>query len=156
MTMGWETFDNTEEWLKAIRKNMEKREYDGEDEQAPKKVTDIEAAKENINAAVHAFNERYASVPRFALDVEVMDQRQLRDAMGLRATIDAGDPWPAAEKLLLELGFRWQWLSGQRVMFVQERESFVPGGWDDGEEVDEEREDDAVSHCGLDTGIPMA
>ena len=107
------------------------------EEKAPRKVTDIEAAKSNINAAVYAFNERWAPMPRFALDVEVMDQRQLRDAMGLRATIDTGDPWPAAEKLLLELGFKWHWLGGQRVMLVQERDSFVQAGddWEDGEEI---------------------
>lgn len=115
------------------------KQYDDEQEQAPKKVTDIEAAKHNINDAVYAFNERWASAPRFGLDVEIMDQRQLRDAMGLRATIDTGDPWPAAEKLLLGLGFRWHWLGGMRVMFVQERDSFVQADddWSDGEEVDD-------------------
>ena len=104
-----------------------------EQEQIPKKVTDIDAAKDNINAAVYAFNERWASMPAFALGVEVMDQRQLRDAMGLRATIDTGDPWPAAEKLLLELGFRWHWLGGTRVMFVQERDGFVDEDWSEAE-----------------------
>jgi hypothetical protein len=118
-----------------------KRKQDEEQEQAPSKVTDIEAAKDNIHAAVYAFNERYASMPRFGLDVEVMDQRQLRDAMGLRATLDIGDPWPAAENLLLELGFRWRWLGGQRVMFVKERDSFITAdGWDDGEELEENEE----------------
>lgn len=106
-------------------------------EQIPRKVTDIDAAKDNINAAVYAFNERWASMPAFALGVEVMDQRQLRDAMGLRATIDTGDPWPAAENLLLELGFRWHWIGGTRVMFVQERDSFVQADddWSEAEEI---------------------
>lgn len=101
------------------------KKYKDDEEQMPRKVTDIDAAKENINAAVYAFNERWAAMPGFAIGVEVMDQRQLRDAMGLRATIDTGDPWPAAERLLLELGFRWHWLGGMRVMYVQERDSFV-------------------------------
>ena len=107
------------------------------DEQAPKRITDIEAAKENIEAAVYTFNERFAPMPRFGMDVEIMDQRQLRDAMGLRATIDAGDPWPAAERLLTGLGFKWHWLGGLRVMYVQERDSFVQAedDWCDGEEV---------------------
>lgn len=114
------------------------KQYDDDEEQVPKKVTDIEAAKDNIEKAVYAFNERWASMPGFALGVEVMDQRQLRDAMGLRATIDTGDPWPKAEQLLLELGFKWHWLGGQRVMFVQERDSFIQadGDWGDGEEVE--------------------
>lgn len=128
-----------------------KKRFDDEQEQAPKKVTDIEAAKDNISAAVYAFNERYASMPRFALGVDVMDQRQLRDAMGLRATIDAGDPWPAAEKMLLELGFHWHWLGGQRVMFVQERDGFIDEDWSEAEEV--EPEDDTIGHCGLDARL---
>ena len=109
---------------------------DGE-EKVPGKVTDIEAAKDNIEAAVMAFNERWAAMPSFAMGVDVMDQRQLRDAMGLRATIDTGDPWPKAEQLLLSLGFRWHWLGNTRVMFVQERDSFIDGGadWDEAEEV---------------------
>ena len=112
--------------------------YDDEgQEQTPKRVTDIEAAKDNIAAAVYAFNERYASMPRFAMGVDVMDQRQLRDAMGLRATIDTGDPWPKAEQLLLELGFRWHWLGGQRVMFIQERDGFVDEDWGEAEEVED-------------------
>ena len=44
-----------------------------DEEKAPKKVTDIEAAKDNIEKAVYAFNERWASMPGFALGVEVMD-----------------------------------------------------------------------------------
>ena len=66
-----------------------------------------------------------------------MDARQLRDALGLRATIDAGDPWPTAEQLLLEHGFRWHWLGTSRVMYLKERDDFVPDtGWVDAEEVD--------------------
>lgn len=116
------------------------KQYDDDEEQVPKKVTDIEAAKDNIEKAVYAFNERWASMPGFALGVEVMDQRQLRDAMGLRATIDTGDPWPKAEQLLLELGFKWHWLGGQRVMFVQERDSFIQadGDWGEAELLSEE------------------
>lgn len=111
-----------------------------EQEQPPLKVTDIDAANDNISAAVHAFNEQWAPMPRFALGVEVMDQRQLRDAMGLRATFDIGDPWPAAEKQLLDLGFHWHWLGGVRVMFVQQRDSFIQADddWTDGIEVKSE------------------
>jgi hypothetical protein len=109
-----------------------------EKEHAAKKVTDIEAAKGNIAAAVYAFNDRWASMPGFAMGVEVMDQRQLRDAMGLRATIDTGDPWPKAEQLLLELGFRWHWLGGQRVMYVRERDEFIDEDWSEAEEVENE------------------
>jgi len=110
---------------------------DEEEEKAPQKVTDIEAAISNIETAVYAFNERWAAMPRFALGVEVMDQRQLRDAMGLRANIDTGDPWPAAEQQLLQLGYHWHWIGGQRVMFVQERDSFVQtdDDWSEAEEV---------------------
>lgn len=111
------------------------KKHDDEQEKAPRKVTDIDAAKENIESAVYAFNERWAPMPQFAIGVEVMDQRQLRDAMGLRATIDTGDPWPAAEKLLLELGFRWHWIGGTRVMFVQERDNFVDEDWSEAEEI---------------------
>lgn len=111
---------------------------DDDEEKVPRKVTDIDAALSNIEVAVYAFNERYASMPQFGLDVEVMDQRQLRDAMGLRATIDTGDPWPKAEQLLLELGFHWHWLGGQRVMFVQERDGFIDEDWSEAEEVEPE------------------
>ena len=72
------------------------------------------------------------------MDVEVMTLPQLRDAMGLRASIDWGDPWPTAEQELLTLGFRWHWLGGQRVMFLKERDDFVPDtGWKDAEEAEE-------------------
>lgn len=115
---------------------MTRMERDEQEEKAPNKATDIEAVKANATAAVYAFNERWAPMPAFALDVEVMDQRQLRDALGLRATMDVGDPWPAAEQLLLELGFKWHWLGSMRVMYLQERDSFVQAdGWGDGEEV---------------------
>ena len=110
---------------------------DDEQEHGPRKVTDIDAAIDNINEAVYAFNDRWASMPKFALGVEVMDQRQLRDAMGLRATIDTGDPWPKAEQLLLQLGFKWHWLGGMRVMFVHERDGFIDEDWSDGEEIEE-------------------
>lgn len=103
---------------------MKKKFPTDEQEKLPAKVTDIDALQDNIEAAVYAFNERWASMPDFRMGVEVMDVRQLRDAMGLRATIDVGDPWPTAEKLLLELGFRWHWLGNQRVMYVMERDSF--------------------------------
>ena len=106
------------------------------EEKAPRKVTDIDAVSSNIKAAVEAFARQWEPAPRFDLGVEVMDVGQLRDAMGLRASIDIGDPWPAAEQQLLAMGFRWQSLSGQRVMFLRERDGFVPDtGWQEAEEV---------------------
>lgn len=107
-------------------------------EKALRKVTDIDAAGDNVETAVQMFNERWVSMPELDLNVEVMDVRQLRDAMGLRATMDVGDPWPTAEKMLMELGFRWHWLGAQRVMYLRERDDFIrcrDDGWEDGEEV---------------------
>ena len=108
-----------------------------EQELAPMVVTDLDAIKDNTREAVDAFAQRYISMPGFGLDVEVMNQAQLRDAMGLRATFEYGDPWPAAEKLLIQqYHFRWHMLGGQRVMFLKEREDFVPDtGWEDGNEL---------------------
>lgn len=98
--------------------------------------TDIEALKDNAEQAVDVFARRWLSMPAFTLECEVMDQRQLRDAMGLRATIEAGDPWPHAEQLLLEHGFRWHWLGDTRVMYLKERDGYESDdGWSDGEEI---------------------
>ena len=109
-----------------------------DEEKAPRKVTDIDAANDNIMLAVDAFAERWLSMPEFGIGVEVMDQRQLRDAMGLRATMDVGDPWPKAEQLLYGHGFRWHWLGGQRVMYLKERDGFVPDtGWEEAEEIED-------------------
>ena len=104
-----------------------------EGQEAIKKVTDIDAATVNVKTAVDAFVERFAAMPAFAIGVDAMDQRQLRDAMGLRATVDIGDPWPKAEQLLLQSGFKWHWLGGTRVMYVQERDSFILAGLPDGD-----------------------
>ena len=110
-----------------------------EQENSPRKVTDIDALTENATAAVDVFAEQYISMPRFDIGVEVMDQRQLRDAMGLRATMEYGDPWPAAERELLARGFRWHTLGVQRVMYLKEREDYVPDtGWEDAEEVEDD------------------
>lgn len=100
-------------------------------------VTDLEAIKDNTEQAVNAFAKRYLSMPRFTEHCEVMDQGQLRDAMGLRATFDSGDPWPRAEQLLIEqYHFRWHNLGGIRVMYLQERGGYEPDdGWNDGEEL---------------------
>lgn len=107
------------------------------EEKTPLKVTDIDALKENVRMAVEEFAKRWISMPGFGLDVEVMSVSQLRDAMGLRASIDWGDPWPAAEQELIEHGFRWHWLGGQRVMYLRERDDFVPDtGWEVPEEVE--------------------
>ena len=105
------------------------------EEKAPVTVTDLDAIKENTALAVDAFAEQWIPMPRFGIGVEVFDQSRLRDAMGLRATFDYGDPWPAAENMLLEKGFRWHFVSGLRVMYLKERDDFVPDtGWTDAEE----------------------
>lgn len=110
---------------------------DDQEQNVPKKVTDIEAAKDNIKASVAAFADRWEPWPRFDIGCEVMDIGQLRDAMGLRASIDVGDPWPEAERLLTgQYGFRWHWLGSQRVMYMKEKSSCqIDTGWNDGEEV---------------------
>lgn len=107
-----------------------------EKELQPMVVTDLDAIKDNTQEAVYAFANRWVPMPEFGMNVEVMDQARLRDAMGLRATFESGDPWPAAEKLLLQLGFRWHWLGDQRVMYLQEKENYVPDdGWETTEEL---------------------
>ena len=109
----------------------------GRDEGSEIHCTDIEALKVNATTAVDEFAKRYISMPRLTMECEVMDVRQLRDAMGLRATIEYGDPWPKAEQALLEHGFRWHILGGMRVMFLKERDDYVPDdGWDIPEEID--------------------
>lgn len=106
------------------------------EEKAPKKVTDIEAVEDNAATAVEAFTQQWEPAPHFDIGVEVMGVSQLRNAMGLRASIDWGDPWPIAEDLLLSKGFRWQILSGQRVMFLRESDGYIPEtGWEEAEEV---------------------
>ena len=106
-----------------------------EEEKSQFKVTDIEAAIDNITMAVQAFSEQWMPAPKFDIGVEVMDVGRLRDAMGLRASFDCGDPWPSAEKQLLEVGFRWQMLGGQRVMYLKEKDGYEPDtGWQEAEE----------------------
>lgn len=120
----------------SIRNENNKSDMAESEEKTPLKVTDIDALKENVRMAVEEFAERWISMPGFGLDVEVMSVSQLRDAMGLRASIDWGDPWPAAEQELIEHGFRWHWLGGKRVMYLRERDDFVPDtGWEIPEEV---------------------
>lgn len=109
----------------------------GEDD-TPKKVTDIDAVESNTRQAVEDFVCQWQPWPRFDLGVETMDVGQLRNALGLRASIDWGDPWPVAEELLLRHGFRWHMLAGQRVMLMKERTDTVKDdGWNDGEEVED-------------------
>lgn len=106
------------------------------EEEIPKKITDIDAIRRNVSAAVESFNERWMSMPYLTEYCTVMDLRQLRDAMGLRSTMEAGDTWPQAEQMLLQFGFRWHWLGGTRVMYLQERDNFHPDtGWKDVEEL---------------------
>lgn len=98
----------------------------------PAKATDIAAVINNTQMAVTAFIDQWIPLPRFCPPCEVMDQGQLRDAMGLIPTIDIGDPWPDAEMSLLNAGFRWHQMGGQRVMFLREREGFEPDtGWEE-------------------------
>ncbi len=101
-----------------------------EDEKKPLRVTDIDSAKNNIETMVYSFTKRWMPWPSFDLGVEVMDVGRLRDTMGLRATFDIGDPWPEAECMLLEQGFVWHWLNGQRVMYLKEKDGYVEEtGW---------------------------
>lgn len=101
-------------------------------------VTDLDAIKSNAVKAVDSFAERYISMPRFTEECIVMDKAQLRDAMGLRATFESGDPWPAVEQELYGRGFRWHNLAGMRVMYLKEREDAQPDdGWNDGQEIDD-------------------
>lgn len=102
----------------------------------PTRVTNISAAKDNIETMVASFAERWMPWPKFDLGVEVMDVGQLRDAMGLRATIDIGDPWPEAERMLIDQGFVWHWLNGYRVMYLKEKHGYEePTGWEEAEEI---------------------
>ena len=96
---GWNRFDSLDDALKELNMGEEK-------ETLLRKATDIDAVEANAKEAVNTFAERWVPMPSFNVGVEVMDIAQLRDAMGLRATVDWGDPWPAAESLLLSLGFR--------------------------------------------------
>ncbi|MBQ7157629.1 MAG: hypothetical protein IJR86_07565 [Bacteroidaceae bacterium] len=108
----------------------------------PSKVTDITSAEENIELAVEAFCEKWISLPEMIMPCEIMDQSQLRDAMGLYATIDLGDPWPQAERALLQEGFRWHNLGGSRVMFLRERDDCIGGeGWESAEELENEEQE---------------
>lgn len=115
-----------------------KRNNDNGQDDFPKRVTDVDALKDNVESAVESFAQRYLSMPRFTERCVVMDHGQLRDAMGLRATFEAGDPWPKAEELLMKHGFRWHMLGAMRVMYLQERDGYLEDdGWDYGEEVEE-------------------
>ena len=115
---------------------MGKKKVQTEEEKLPSKVTDIEAAIDNIEQSVAAFINRYQPLPRLSFPCEVMDQGQLRDAMGLRATIDLGDPWPQAEQILLQQGFRWHYIGNSRVMIFRDRADFIEDdGWEEAEEV---------------------
>lgn len=98
------------------------------EEESPK-ITDIAALRWNVEQRVADFCLRWMPMPGFGIDVEVMGIGQLRNIMGLHATAD-GDPWPAAEKMLMDAGFRWQWMGSSRVMFLREKEDYVPDdGW---------------------------
>ncbi len=107
------------------------------EEEAKKEVSVwLGDAQANIEDAIFAFTQQWIPAPRFDIGVEVMDVRQLRDAIGVRATADYGDPWPSVERLLLDSGYRWQQMGGQRVMFLKEKDSYQPDtGWQEAEEL---------------------
>ena len=112
----------------------------GRDEGNEIHVTNIEAIRSNTTNAVNDFMRHWIPVPTFTEQCIVMNQRQLRDAMGLRATIESGDPWPDAEQLLLKEGYRWHRLGSSRVMFLAESDaSLVDDGWTEAEELDDDR-----------------
>jgi len=118
---------------------MGRRKSESEEPEVPKKITDIEAATWNVEQAVGMFVSRWLPLPNFSMPCEVMDQGELRDAMGLRATIDLGDPWPKAEQLLLKAGFLWHWMGASRVMYLRERDDcVVSDGYARVEEIDGE------------------
>lgn len=118
--------------------SMGKKKGDGEEKSESEISIWLGPAQQNMKDAVEAFSEQWISMPDFDIGVEVMDLRQLRDAMGIRATPDYGDPWPSVEQMLLRKGFRWHQMGGKRVMYLKEREGFVPDtGWDDGEPLDD-------------------
>lgn len=107
-----------------------------EEEKQPTRVTDIDSAKSNTATMVCSFANRWMPWPNFDLGVEVMDVARLRDVMGLRATIDIGDPWPEAERMLIDQGFVWHWLNGQRVMYLKEKDGYVEEtGWQDAQPI---------------------
>lgn len=101
------------------------------EEEAQKEVSIwLGDAQQNIEDSVVAFTSQWIPWPHFDLGVEVMDVARLRDVIGVRASDDYGDPWPTVERLLLDNGFRWSSLGGQRVMFVKENNNFTPDtGW---------------------------
>ena len=120
-----------------MRKSKAEQTTGEQEEKLPSKVTDIDAAHDNIDMAVQTFAKHWLSLPAMVMPCEVMDQGQLRDAMGLHATIDLGDPWPQAEKMLLQMGFRWHSLGMQRVMFLREREDVIEDtGWQEADEIE--------------------
>lgn len=117
---------------------MTKKKTKTEDEAQDEVSLWLGDAQHNIEDAVQAFTMQWEPWPRFDIGVEVMDKRQLRDAMGVRMTEDYGDPWPLVERRLLDAGFRWQMLGSQRVMYLREKDDYQPDdGWNDGEEVRE-------------------
>ena len=87
------------------------------------------------SAAVEVFAESWISLPSLSMPCEVMDAGQLRDAMGIHATIDNGDAWPLAEKLLRDRGFTWHLLGGTRVMYLRRRDELIDTGWQEAEEL---------------------
>ena len=92
----------------------------------------------NVENAVASFCERWIPLPKLIMPFEVMDQGQLRDALGIRVN-DLIDLWPKAERMLMEAGFRWHILGNSRVIYMREREDTIEDdGYDEVEEVNEE------------------
>ena len=128
---GWQILKDPEEWKKAIQERMGKRKSE-EEEKQPSKMTDISAAVSNVNSAVLSFCDRWIPLPTMTPPCEVVDQGQLRDMLGLIPTIDLGDPWPQAEEMLLNEGFRWHQMGNSRVMFLREKDDCLSeDGWEE-------------------------
>lgn len=132
---GRRAIDTPEEFFDTVEKMARKKNTESEEPEIPKKITDIEAARWDVEQSVCMFMHRWTPLAEFSIPCEVMDQGNLRDAMGLRATIDLGDPWPIAEQMLLSNGYLWHLLGTSRVMFLREREDLIAEGYDDADEV---------------------
>ena len=100
-------------------------------------VTDLAALEDNASRAAQAFCERWISLPSLVFPCEVMSLPELRNAMGLRATFNGGDPWPAVESYLLSHGFEWHYLGSQRVMYLRARADTIQVDVSDWQEAEE-------------------
>ena len=106
-----------------------------QDDKGPGRLLEVKELADSIERRVAQFAERYVAMPSLTADCEVMDIGQLRDMMGLRVMAD-GDAWDVAERLLMQHGMHMQMMGSTRVMFLKERDTFVPlTGWQEANEV---------------------